>query len=61
MRYIPDHWPSDYEAKLRVMAEELYEYKSTAAGPDRAELSSHLLTRTRPESPKPHTTRAIEE
>ncbi|KAL0025452.1 hypothetical protein WJX77_001094 [Trebouxia sp. C0004] len=61
MRYIPDHWPSDYEVKLKVMARELYEYNSTAAGPDRAALSSHLVTRTRPESPQPHTTRAIEE
>ncbi|KAA6419141.1 MAG: hypothetical protein FRX49_10881 [Trebouxia sp. A1-2] len=61
MRYIPDHWPSEYEVKLRVMAEELYVYKSTAGGPDRAALPSHLLTRTRPESPQPHPTQAIEE
>lgn len=61
MRCIPDHWPSEYEVKLRVMAKELYEYKSSAAGLDRAALPSHLLTRTRPESPKSHTTRAIEE
>ncbi|DBB05138.1 TPA: hypothetical protein ACH3X3_010391 [Trebouxia sp. C0006] len=61
LRYIPDHWPSDYEIKLRVMAKELYDYEATVAGLDRAALPSHLLTRTRPESPKPHTTRAIEE
>ena len=61
MRCIPDHWPSEYQVKLRVMAKELYEYKSSAAGLDRAALPSHLLTRTRLESPKLHTSRAIEE
>lgn len=58
LRCVPDHWPSEYEVKLRVMALELFHYKSAPVGTDRAELPSHLLTRTRPQPgpPQPHAT-----
>lgn len=56
LRCVPDHWPSEYEVKLRVMALELFHYKSAHVETNKAELPSHLLTRTRPERPQPHVT-----
>ena len=41
---VPDHWPSDYEVKLRVMAKELHLYKQSNAN-KRDTATTHLLSR----------------
>ena len=43
---VPDHWPSDYEVKLRVMAKEFQIYKQLPAN-KRDTATTHLWSRTR--------------
>ena len=43
LRHVPDHWPSDYEVKLRIMADELQNYKQSH-GQQRV-MTTHLMSR----------------